>query len=145
MPFVGPPAVGEIACDAKGLQQRFERQKDGVLPSSEHRGQHLARVVINGVPEPARIGFAVHVAPHLVELGAEPTTHLQRIRTPYLHLDLLGMQVLQYGLIHLLEVRFFFFNSLMTVVGLTCNTRAVSRMPLAFMAISTICCLTSGD
>jgi hypothetical protein len=26
-----------------------------------------------------------------------------------------------------------------------CNTRAVSRMPLAFMAISTICCLTSGD
>jgi hypothetical protein len=34
---------------------------------------------------------------------------------------------------------------LITVVGLTCNTRAVSRMPLAFMAISTICCLTSGD
>ena len=38
-----------------------------------------------------------------------------------------------------------FFNSLITVVGLTCNTRAVSRMPLAFMAISTICCLTSDD
>src|SRR6266516_7230037 len=83
------------------------------------------------------MGFAVHVAPHLVELGAEPTTHLQLIRTPYFHLDLLGMQDLQDGLIHLLEVRFFFFNSLMTVVGLTCNTRAVSRMPLAFMAIST--------
>src|SRR5882672_6569911 len=28
-----------------------------------------------------------------------------------------------------------FFSSFMTVVGLTCNTRAVSRMPLAFMAI----------
>jgi hypothetical protein len=46
-------------------------------------------VVINGVPEPARIGFAPHVAPHLVELGAEPTTHLKLIRTPYLHFDLL--------------------------------------------------------
>jgi hypothetical protein len=38
-----------------------------------------------------------------------------------------------------------FFNSLITVVGLTCSTRAVSRMPLAFRAISTICCFTSGD
>ena len=27
----------------------------------------------------------------------------------------------------------------MTVVGLMCNTRAVSRIPLAFIAISTIC------
>ena len=50
MPFVGTPAVGERSCDAKGLQQRFELPKDGVLPSSEHLGQHLARVVINGVP-----------------------------------------------------------------------------------------------
>src|SRR6266566_4093774 len=83
--------------------------------------------------------FAAHVAPHLVELGAEPTTHLEFIRTPYLHLHVLGGQVLQHRLIHLVELRFFFFNSFRTVVGLTCNTRAVSRMPLAFMAISTIC------
>src|SRR5882724_4456434 len=55
------------------------------------------------------------------------------------------MQMLQHRLIHRLEVRFFFFNSLMTVLGLTCNTRAVSRMPLAFRAISTICRLISGD
>jgi hypothetical protein len=47
--------------------------------------------------------------------------------------------------IYLLEVRFLFFNSFSTVVGLTCNTRAVSRIPLAFMAISTIWRLTSGD
>jgi hypothetical protein len=38
--------------------------------------------------------FALYVAPHLVELGAEPTMHLQRIRTPYLHLDLLWLEVL---------------------------------------------------
>ena len=42
-------------------------------------------------------------------------------------------------------VRFFFFNSFRTVVGLTCNTCAVSRIPLAFRAISTIWRFTSGD
>jgi hypothetical protein len=51
----------------------------------------------------------------------------------------------QHGLMHLLEVRFLFFSSFMTVVGLTGNTRAVLRMPLAFKAISTICGCTSGD
>src|SRR5881275_715808 len=84
------------------------------------------------------MGFAVHVAPHLVELGAEPPTYLQLIRTPYLHLDLLGLEVLQRAMIHRVQVRCLFFNSLITVVGLTCNTRAVSRMPLAFIATSTI-------
>src|SRR5215471_4098365 len=38
----------------------------------------------------------------------------------------------------------FFFSALMTVVGLTWSTRAVSRMPLAFIAISRIGCLTPG-
>jgi hypothetical protein len=46
--------------------------------------------------------------------------------------------VLQHGLIHLGEIRFLFFNSFRTVVGLMGNTRAVSRMPLAFIAISTM-------
>src|SRR6266705_2511769 len=36
MSLVGTPAVGKIARDAKGLQQRFEFQKDCVLPSSKH-------------------------------------------------------------------------------------------------------------
>jgi hypothetical protein len=89
-------------------------------------------------------GLAMNVAPHLVELGAEPTTPLQLLRTPYLYFDLLRMEVLQHALIHRVQVRRLFVNSLITVVGLTCHTRAVSRTPLAFMAISTIGCLTSG-
>ena len=145
MPFVGPPAVGAIARDAKWLQQRFERQQDGVLPASKHRGSHLARMVINGMPYPTWIRVAAHVAPHLVELGAEPTTHLQRIRMPSLHLDLPGMAVRPHALMHCWHVRRLFLNSLITVVGLMCNTRAGSRRPLAFMALSTICCVTSGD
>ena len=37
-------------------------------------------------------------------------THLEFIRTPYLYLDLLGMEVLQYAMIHRLQVRFFFLT-----------------------------------
>jgi hypothetical protein len=55
------------------------------------------------------MGFAAHVAPHLVELRAEPTTHLQRVRTPYLHRDLRRMQVLQHAVIHRVQVRCLFF------------------------------------
>jgi hypothetical protein len=69
----------------------------------------------------------------------------QALSATALHFHVVWGQVLQYRLIPLLEVRGLFLPSFMTVVGLTCNTRAVSRMPLAFMAISTICCLTSGD
>jgi hypothetical protein len=39
------------------------------------------------------MGFAAYIAPHLVEFRAEPTTHFQRIRTPYLYLNLVGMEV----------------------------------------------------
>ena len=37
-------------------------------------------------------------------------THLECIRTPYLYLDLLGMEVLQDVLIHRLQVRFLFLT-----------------------------------
>src|SRR5262245_25096691 len=36
MPLVGLPTSGEIARKAKGLSQRFKRQKDGTLASSKH-------------------------------------------------------------------------------------------------------------
>jgi len=65
-------------------------------------------VVVDRMPLPARIGFAARVAPHLVELGAEPTPHFPFIRTPYLHLDLLGMKVLHRAMIHRLQGRYLF-------------------------------------
>jgi hypothetical protein len=36
MPFIGPPAVGIILRDAKGLQQLLQFQEDVVLPPAEH-------------------------------------------------------------------------------------------------------------
>jgi hypothetical protein len=48
-------------------------------------------------------------------------------------------------MVYLVEVRGLFLSSAMTVLVLTCRTRAVSRIPLAFSAISTICSFTAGD
>ena len=56
------------------------------------------------------MSFAAHIAPHLVELGTESETHLQLIRPPYLHIYVLGIEVLQHGLIHLGEIRFLFLT-----------------------------------
>jgi hypothetical protein len=83
-------------------------EEDRILPSAKDIRSHRACMVIDGVPYPARMHFAVHIAPHLVALGAASTTHLQLIRTPYLHLHVLGIEVLQHGLMHLGEIRFLF-------------------------------------
>ena len=60
------------------------------------------------------------------------------------HVRLVRTQLVEEGLVHRGERRLFFFNSLITVVGLIRNTRAVSRMPLPWRLISTICSLISG-
>src|SRR5262252_10850791 len=145
VPLVGSPAVRVKFRDAKRLQELLQLEEDGVFASSEHIRQHLPAVVINGVPEPARMRFRLHKTPHFVELRAEPMPHLQLIRAPDFHLNLLGMHGRQHVMIHRLQLRRFFFSSLMTVVGLTWSTRAVSRMPLAFIAMSTICCLIAAE
>jgi hypothetical protein len=62
----------------------------------------------NGVPEPSRIRFRFHKTPHFVELRAEPTPHLQLIRTPDFHFDVRGVQGRQHMMIHRLQVRLFF-------------------------------------
>jgi hypothetical protein len=112
MPLVGPPAVGVILRDAKGFQQLLQPQEDRVLPPSKHIGSHLPGVVINSVPAPSWLRFRLHKTPHFVELGAQSTTHLQLIRAPDFHLDLLGLYDRQHRMIHRLQLRLFFFSVL---------------------------------
>jgi len=142
MPLVGPPSVGGILRDAKGCQQLLPPQEDSVLPPSTHRRSRLPGVVIHRVPEPSWMRFRFHNTPHCVELGAQSTTHLQLIRAPDFHLDLLGIDDRQHRMMHRLQLRLFFFRSLMTAVGRTWSTRAVARMPLAFIAMAMLCCFT---
>jgi hypothetical protein len=145
MPLVSPPPIRIKAADPTRLQQRLPLQKDRILPSPEDVRQHGATVVIDGMPSPPRLRFLPYVTPHFIELRCQPSVLGQLLGTTTLDLHVLWAQMLQRRVIDLVEVRCLFFNSFRTVVGLTCKTRAVSRMPLAFIAISTICCLTSGD
>jgi hypothetical protein len=108
MPLVGSPSVRVKLCDAKGLQELLQLEEDGVFASSEHIGQHLPGVVINGVPEPSRMRFRFHKTPHFVELRAQSTTHLQLIRAPDFHFDLRGIHGRQHAMIHRLQLRLFF-------------------------------------
>src|SRR5262249_48633172 len=62
MPCVRAPIIGVIAPDTKRLEQPFELQKHVVLTPAKNIRQHLARVVINRVPEPARLAFLVVIS-----------------------------------------------------------------------------------
>jgi hypothetical protein len=69
----------------------------------------------------------------------------QSVIAPDLDRHLCWKQGLQRRFMDLWEGRCLFFRSARPVVGLTCHTRAGSRMPLACMAISTVGCFTAGD
>jgi hypothetical protein len=107
MALVGAASIGVKARDTERFQQLFELQKDCILPSPKDVCQHGPTVLINGVPQPPRLRFLAHVTPYLIELRCGSCLLGALCHTTNVHFDLLGMQVLQHLLIHLLEVRFF--------------------------------------
>src|SRR2546428_13911423 len=68
MPGVRPPMVGVKTRETKGLQQRFELQKDLILATPKDIGQDRTRVVIDGMPEPAWVAFLGDKTPHFIHL-----------------------------------------------------------------------------
>jgi hypothetical protein len=92
--------------------------------------------MVNRMPEPSLLGFLPNKTPHFIDFCF---FHLVDLTN-----DLTWIDVLNGRGIDVLELILFFCNSSMTVVGLLCRTRAMSRIPLPFNVISRICCLTSG-
>jgi hypothetical protein len=86
--------------------------------------------MITGMPQPPLLRLAPHKTPPLIHLGT--------LYSPHLYRDRLGTTPRDNGLVNVLESRGLFFNSPMTVVGLICSTRAISRTPLPLSVISTI-------
>ena len=82
MARVSAPRVRIIFCDSKGLQQRFELQKDFVLATPKHVRQDLATAVINRMPQPSRGFFPLHEGPHCVDFRflSDPNDYLHLIR-----------------------------------------------------------------
>jgi hypothetical protein len=145
VPRVRAPPIGGKAGNTTRLQQRWQLQKDRLLASPQNVGQHGPTVMIDRMLPPPRLRFLPHVTPHCIELGGQSATLRQLVGATALDLHVRWGQMLQHQGMPLFERRGFFFHALMTVVGLTCSTRAVSRRPLAFRALSTIGRLRSGD
>lgn len=128
MPGICAPMIGMIAPNAKGGQQGFQLDKDFVLTPPKDVRQDLPTAVIDGVPQPSLVLLLAHKTPHLVDFRfVDPADH-----------DIHGLRIesLEEGFVHRCEYSPFFFNSLSTVRVLICNTRAVSRTPLAFRVMS---------
>jgi hypothetical protein len=92
--------------------------------------------MIDSMPQPPGFFLLTYIGPHFVHLCCfDPVNP---------HLNGLSVQLLQQWVIHRLKLAFFFFSLLMTVSVLMLKTRAVSRIPLPFMARSIICRFTEG-
>ena len=65
---VRSPSIRVKSRDPKRLQQALEFEKDLILPPSKDIGQYGATAVIDRMPQPPRLGFLLHVTPHLIEL-----------------------------------------------------------------------------
>src|SRR5690348_12882711 len=90
--------------------------------------------MIQRSPQPPRVVLAADKRPPLVQF--------RRFHLANHHCGRCALTNNQKGGVHLVERPRFFLRALITVIGLTPSTRAVSRMPLPLSAISTICCLT---
>ena len=84
MPFVRPPMIRIEAREPEGLQQRFELQKDVVFAAPKDIRQDRARVMINGMSQPALVPFFADKTPHFIHLGCASALDV--------HTDLGGMQ-----------------------------------------------------
>ncbi len=96
--------------------------------AAKDESHHLAAVKIFDPPQPALILFALYERPLFVRFKSE-NQFLSRFSINRINRC--------YG-------RRFFLIVLITVFILTFKTRAVSRIPLPFIAMSRICSLTPG-
>jgi hypothetical protein len=92
----------------------------------------------------ARNRLTCHPPCGLFDLGGPSATLRQRVGAPALDLHGRWGPRLQPQGLHVCALRGWFFHAWMPVVGRTCRTRAVSRMPLACRALSTMGRVRSG-
>src|SRR5947209_17364231 len=74
MPGVRPPMIGIKAREPEGFQQRFEPQKNLVLPTPKNIRQDGTSVVIDGMPQPAWIPLVAVVYTTAADNSLNPKT-----------------------------------------------------------------------
>ena len=134
---VAAPVVRVEGSDVEGFQVRDQPPAGFVLPPPEHEGQDAPRRRVDRIPEPPLVFLVADEAPLLVRLGIQ-----RRINEmPYFNVDAMVAHIRVHG-DHLGGL---FFSVAMTVPLPMPRTLAVSRMPLPFMAMSSIWHLTPGS
>jgi hypothetical protein len=118
------------------LEQLLQFDKDLIRSTPKHLGQNHPGHMIESMPQPTLVSFALHETPPLIDLCGLNPANLYRNR--------FGTAPLHDHCVDRREFSGLFFNSPITVLGLTRSTRAISRTPLPLRVISTICRLTSG-
>ena len=125
------------ASEPQGLEQCFELQQDFSFATTKDRGQHLACVGLDGMPQPALVALLADTTPQLVALSFPSLLHV--------HDELCWIYGTQQRGMDRCEGGCFFLSARSTVSVLMRNTRAVSRIPLALRLMAMICCFTSGN
>jgi hypothetical protein len=136
MPIVHVCTIGRDMANATWGSSYLHLYEACVLTCAQHLGEDDSRVLIHGMPAPSLLGLLPHNTPHVVNgsvfHGGDFDEHLA------------GLQPLERDLGDVLKRRRLFLNAAMTVVGLRCSTRAISRIPLPWRVISRMCCVTAG-
>src|SRR3712207_1276000 len=69
MTRVCAPFIGVVAPQTERIEQRFQFEEYLIFPAAKDIRQYRSGPMINGMPEPARIGFAANKRPHFIYLG----------------------------------------------------------------------------
>ena len=136
MAVVDSGRIGVEMPQAKRLEQLLQLNTDPIRSAPQRLREDYSRQMGDRMPHPALVGFASHNTPPLLNLRRLHPTDLygHRVGTASCHDDGIDLG----------ERTRLFFTSPITVLGLICNTRAISRTPLPFRVISIICRFTSG-
>lgn len=67
--LISAPILGVITANAKRLKQGFQLFEHLILAFTNNLGQHNVRGMINGIPQPALLGFVTHIRPLLIQLS----------------------------------------------------------------------------
>jgi len=69
--FISPPIICVEAIDIKGCKQSFELLEYVILAPTKYISEYPVSGMVNGVPQPALVGFVAYIRPLLVHLNLE--------------------------------------------------------------------------
>jgi len=72
------PMIGAVAGQSKGLEQRFEPEKDLIFSAAKDIGQDGSRVMIDRMPQPALVALLADKTPRFIHLGFPSALNVYR-------------------------------------------------------------------